>query len=103
MESVTISLTEEISKKLRYITSAEQISLYDAIKTAVNEYYLKGVRAQIESESIQRLYSEDVIDKEILFKLLPAKDAEAIIIGVDSAKKAYPAAKNVWKKANINI
>ena len=101
MKSISISLDAETNKKLRYITSSMQISVPGAIKMAVDEYYLKEIRAQTESESIQRLYSMGIVDREMLFKLLPVKDAEAIIIGVEAAKKAHPVAKNVWKKAEI--
>lgn len=62
-------------------------------ETAIKDSYLKEKRVRENLLFFVELYNKDVIDKDMLFLLLPREDAEAIIIGSKFGKGAVEIAK----------
>ncbi|MBI2107883.1 hypothetical protein HYT54_02050 [Candidatus Woesearchaeota archaeon] len=89
-----IILDESAEKELRELASIEKTSKSKLIRKAINELYLKEKRARDNLLFFVDLYNDDVITKDLLFLLLPRKDAEAVIIGSETGKEGAELAKS---------
>lgn len=84
----TISLDENAEKELDELRKTTKSTRSELIRTAIRDFYLKEMRAKKSLLWFVDLYREGIITKDILFLMLPRKDAEAIIIGREMGKEA---------------
>lgn len=91
----TIVLDEETEKELNELKTSGSASKSKLIREAVRELYLKEKRARENLLFFVDMYNEGAITKDMLFLLLPRKDAEAIIIGSNTGKEAAEIAKKI--------
>jgi len=84
----TIVLDKEANKELNELKVFERASKSELIREAIKDRYLKEKRARENLVFFVDLYNNGVITKDLLFLLLPRKDAEAIIIGSKTGKEA---------------
>ena len=91
----TIVLDRETENELKELKSLENTSKSRLIRNAVKELYLKEKRARENLLFFVNLYNEGIITKDLLFLLLPRKDAEAVIIGSKTGKEAAEFVKNI--------
>ena len=89
----TIVLDEETEKELKELKASASSSKSKLIREAVRELYLKEKRARENLLFFVDLYNKGVVTKDLLFLLLPRKDAEAAIIGAKTGKEAAEIAK----------
>lgn len=84
----TIVLDSESEKELNELKTFASTSKSKLIREAIREFYFKEKRARENLLFFVNLYNGDIITKDLLFILLPRKDAEAIIIGSKTGKEA---------------
>ena len=92
---VTIVLDEETEKELNELKTSASASKSKLIREAVRELYLKEKRARENLLFFVDMYNEGAMTKDMLFLLLPRKDAEAMIIGSKTGKEAAEIAKKI--------
>lgn len=56
---------------------------------------MKAMRAKENLLFFVDLYRQGIVTKDLLFRLLPQKDAEAIIIGSKTAQEAVEVARHI--------
>lgn len=91
----TIMLDKETEKELNELKTFASASKSKLIREAIRELYFKEKRARENLLFFVNLYNEDVVTKDLLFLLLPRKDAEAVVIGSKTGKEALEIAKNL--------
>ena len=95
MMTLNINLDENSLKELEELANTLNVSKAKLIRSAIKDLYLKEKRARENFLFFVDLYNNSVIDKDMLFLLLPRKDAEVIIIGSKLGKEAAKIAKNI--------
>lgn len=90
----TIVLDRETENELKELKTFENTSKSKLIREAVRELYFKEKRARENLLFFVNLYNDSIITKDLLFLLLPRKDAEAVIIGSKTGKEAAELVKN---------
>ena len=88
-------LDKETEKELNELKTFVSASKSKLIREAIRELYFKEKRARENLLFFINLYNEDVVTKDLLFLLLPRKDAEAVVIGSKTGKEALEIAKNL--------
>lgn len=88
-------LDEEADKELRELKGFTKLSKSKLIREAIKDLYLKEKRARESMLIYVNLYNQNIISKDILFLLLPKRDAEAIIIGSKTGKEAAEVVKKL--------
>ena len=88
-------LDEETDRELNELRNLAGSSKSGLIREAVKEFYLKEKRARENLLFFVDLYNKGVITKDLLFLLLPRKDAEAVIIGSKTGKEAAELVKKL--------
>ena len=88
-------LDKETEKELNELKTFASASKSKLIREAIREMYFKEKRARENLLLFVDMYNGGVITKDLLFLLLPRKDAEAIIIGSKTGKEAAEIAKNL--------
>lgn len=88
-------LDKETGEELDELKRLEDKSRSEIVREAIRELYLKEKRARENFRFFVDLYREGTINKDMLFILLPRKDAEAIIVGTKSGKGVAKIAKNL--------
>lgn len=91
----TIVLDKETEKELNELKTFANASKSRLIREAVRELYFKEKRARENLLFFVNLYNEGIVTKDMLFLLLPRKDAEAVIIGAKTGKEAAEIVKKV--------
>lgn len=91
----TIVLDKKSENELIELIKIEKTSKSEIIRGAINDLYLKEKRARENLLFFVKLYNDGIITKDLLFLLLPRKDAEAIIIGSKTGKEAAGIVKKV--------
>lgn len=89
----TIVLDRKAVKELVELSRISNASRSALVRTAVEDLYLKEKRAREGFRFFIDQYNERIITKDVLFLLLPRKEAEAIIIGSATGKEAAEFAK----------
>ena len=89
----TIVLDKESEKELNELKTFASTSKSELIREAIRELYFKEKRARENLLFFVNLYNEGIVTKDLLFLLLPRKDAEAAIIGAKTGKEAAEIAK----------
>jgi len=89
----TIMLDKKSENELKELAKLENTSKSELIRGAINELYLKEKRAKENLLFFIDMFNEGIITKDILFLLLPRKDAEAVIIGSKTGKEAVEIVK----------
>ena len=89
----TIVLDRKAEMELVELSRISNASRSELVRTAVEDLYLKEKRAREGFRFFIDQYREGIITKDVLFLLLPRKDAEAIIIGSAIGKEAAEFAK----------
>ncbi len=84
----TILLDENAEKELDELRKTTKSTKSELIRSAIRDFYLKEMRAQKNILFFVDMYNQGILTKDILFLLLPKKDAEAIIIGSKAGKEA---------------
>jgi len=84
----TIVLDKKTENELTELSRLEKTPKSKLIRSAINDLYLKEKRARENLSFFIDMYNNGVVTKDILFLLLPRKDAEAIIIGSKAGKEA---------------
>ncbi len=90
----TIVLDKETEKELNELKTFINTSKSRLIRDAIRELYFKERRARENLLFFVNLYNEGIITNDLLFLLLPRKDAEAIIIGSKTGKEAAEVVKS---------
>lgn len=88
-------LDKETDEELNALRKIDDKSRSEIVREAVGDLYLKEKRARENFRFFIDLYREGAINKDMLFILLPRKDAEAMIIGAKVGKDAAKIAKNL--------
>ncbi len=88
-------LDKETEKELNELKTFVSASKSKLIRDAIREMYFKEKRARENLLFFVNLYNNGVITKDLLFLLLPRKDAEAVVIGSKTGKEAAEIAKNL--------
>ena len=91
----TIVLDTKAKGELEELSRLAKTSMSEIIRTAVDDLYLKEKRAREGFSFYVGQYVRGMITQEMLFMLLPRKDAEAIIIGSATGKEAAEFAKQL--------
>ena len=91
----TIVLDRETEKELSELKIFAKASKSRLIRDAIRELYLKEKRARENLLFFVNLYNEDIVTKDLLFILLPRKDAEAVIIGSKTGREAAEIARKL--------
>jgi hypothetical protein len=91
----TIVLDNETEKELKELKTFANASKSKLIREAIKELYFKEKRARENLLFFVNMYNTGVITKDLLFLLLPRKDAEAVIIGAKTGKEAVEIAKKL--------
>ena len=91
----TIVLDNETEKELKELKTFTNASKSRLIRDAINELYFKEKRARENLLFFVNLYNSGVVTKDLLFLLLPRKDAESVIIGSKTGKEAAEIAKEL--------
>lgn len=89
----TIVLDRKAERELVELSRISNASRSELVRTALEDLYLKEKRAREGFRFFIDQYNEGIITKDVLFLLLPRKDAEAIIIGAAAGKEAAGFAK----------
>ncbi len=84
----TILLDKNAENELEELRKTTKSTKSELIRNAIRDFYLKEMRAKKSLLWFADLYREGVITKDILFLMLPRKDAEAVIIGRELGKEA---------------
>ena len=88
-------LDKETEKELRELKTFVNASKSKLVREAIRELYLKEKRARENLLFFVDLYNNGVVTKDLLFLLLPRKDAEAVIIGSKTGKEAAEVVKKL--------
>lgn len=91
----TIILDKNAERELEELAKAGNASKSELIREALDEFYLKEKRARENLFFFVDLYNKGVVTKDLLFILLPRKDAEAVIIGSKTGKEAAEFVKGI--------
>jgi len=91
----TILLDKKAENELKELKKIEKTSKSELIRDAINQLYLKEKRARENLLFFVNLYNDGVITKDLLFLLLPRKDAEAVVIGSKTGKEAVEIVKKL--------
>lgn len=91
----TIILDKKTRKEINELSRFTKHSKSNIIRKAIDELYLKEMRARKNLLFFVDLFNEGTIGKDTLFLLLPRKDAEAVIIGSETGKEASGIAKYI--------
>ena len=91
----TIVLDTKAKGELEELSRLSKTSKSEIIRTAVDDLYLKEKRAREGFRFYLGQYVRGIITQDVLFMLLPRKDAEAIIIGAATGKEAAEFAKQL--------
>lgn len=91
----TIVLDKETEKELNELKTFASASKSKLIREAIRELYFKEKRARENLLFFVNLYNGDIVTKDLLFILLPRKDAEAVIIGSKTGKEAAEIVKKI--------
>ncbi len=89
----TIVLDRKAKGELEELGKLSNSSKSKIVRTAIDDLYLKEKRARDGFRFFIDQYDSGIITKDVLFLLLPRKDAEAIIIGAATGKEAAEFAK----------
>ena len=89
----TIMLDKKSEEGLKELREIEKVSKSELIREAIREFYLKEKRARESLLFFVDLYNKGIITSDLIFLLLPRKDAEAVIIGSNTGKGAVDIAK----------
>ncbi|MEK6837967.1 MAG: hypothetical protein AABX69_04920 [Nanoarchaeota archaeon] len=89
----TIVLDKKAENELEELGRISNASRSELVRTAVEDLYLKEKRAREGFRFFIDQYLKGVVPKDMLFLLLPRRDAEAIIIGSATGKEAAEFAK----------
>ena len=92
---INVNLDETSEKEINELTLDLNISKSKIIREAIGEFYLKEKRARENLLFYVGLYDSGIIDKSILFLLLPRNDAEAVVIGSKFGKGAAEFVKKI--------
>lgn len=90
-----INLDKNAIEELDELSGTLNISKSELIRSAVKEFYLKEKRARENLLFFLELYNKRIVTKDLLFLLLPRKDAESVIIGSKFGKEAAELVKEV--------
>lgn len=91
----TIVLDDKAEKELEELHKVRRVSKSELIRDAVEELYLKEMRARKNNLFFLDMYNRGILTKDTLFLLLPREDAEAIIIGSKTGKEALKIAASL--------
>jgi metal-responsive CopG/Arc/MetJ family transcriptional regulator len=91
----SLVLDEETGNELDELSRIEDKSKSEIVREAIKDLYLKEKRARENMRFFIELYSKRAITKDMLFTLLPRKEAENIIIGTKVGKDAAKLAKDL--------
>ena len=91
----TIILDKEAEKELNELRVLAKASKSKLIRDAIKELYYKEKRASENLLFFVDLYNKAVITRDLLFILLPRKDAEAVVIGSKTGKEAAEIARKL--------
>ncbi len=91
----TFVLDKKAEEELGELSRISNASRSEVVRTAVEDLYLKEKRAREGFRFFIDQYNLGIVTKDVLFLLLPRKDAEAIIIGSATVKEAAELAKEV--------
>ena len=91
----TIVLDEETDKELKELSSLEKSSKSELIREAIKDRYIRAKRAKEGILFYVDLYSKGLVNEDLLYTLLPRKDAEAVIIGTKTGKEAARIVKGI--------
>ena len=91
----TIILDKSAEKELNELAKIERAPKSKLIREAINDLYLKEKRARENLLFFVDLYNEGIVTNDLLFLLLPRKDAEAVIIGSKTGKEATEVVKDI--------
>ena len=91
----TIVLDRKAEMELVELSRISNASRSELVRTAVEDLYLKEKRAREGFLFFVDSYRKGIITKDVLLLLLPRKDAEAVIIGVETAKESAKFAASI--------
>ena len=91
----TVVLDSKAEKELEELSRISNASRSKVVRTAVDDFYLKEKRAREGFLFFADSYRKGIITMDVLMLLLPRKDAEAVIIGVETAKESAKFADSV--------
>ena len=91
----TIVLDDKATQELEELSKWQNLSKSEVVRGAIDGEYLKERRAREGVLVYTDLYYRGIVTKDMLFLLLPEKDAEAIIGGVKIGKEAAGFAKKL--------
>ncbi len=87
----SLVLDKETERELNELKESENKSKSEIVREAVRDFYLKEKRAEDNLRFFIDLYRKGTVTNDMLFLLLPRKDAENIIIGTKVGKDAAKA------------
>lgn len=91
----TIVLDKKSENELKELIEIESTSKSELVREAIADLYLKEKRAKESLLFFVDMYNSGIITKDLLFLLLPRKDAEAIVIGAKTGIEAAEIAKKI--------
>ncbi len=91
----TIALGRKAKSELEELGKLSNASKSKLVRTAIDDLYMKEKRARYGFNFFIDQYNNGIITKDVLFLLLPRKDAEAIIIGSATGKEAAESLKKL--------
>ncbi len=89
----TVVLDRKAKGELEELGRLSNASKSKVVRTAISDLYMKEKRARDGFRFFIDQYNNGIITRDVLFLLLPKKDAEAIIIGSATGKEAAEFAK----------
>ncbi len=89
----TIVLDHKAENELEELSRLSKASRSELVRVALEDLYLKEKRARQNLLFFVDQYNKGIVTKDVLFLLLPRKDAEAVIIGSAAGKEAAELAK----------
>lgn len=95
MSKSTFVMDEKRKEELEELKEREGKSKSEIVREAIRDFYLKEKRARENLDFFVDLYNEGVIDKDVIFILLPRKEAEAVVIGSKTGKEAAEIAEKI--------
>ena len=91
----TIILDKSAEKELSELAKIGRAPKSRLIREAINDLYLKEKRARENLLFFVDLYNQGIVTNDLLFLLLPRKDAEAVIIGSKTGREAAEVVKDI--------
>ena len=88
-------LDKKSENELRELIEIEKTSKSKLIREAICDLYLKEKRARESLLFFVDMYNAGIITKDLLFLLLPRKDAEALIVGAKTGREAAEIARKI--------